>query len=229
MKEKLKKALRDAGLNEGLADVLNINSEDQIATVVAQLKGGDSGSTMTAEEMLASESVTNYLKEKGFDAVLKLNKTLQSEHDKKVHQGVQTFKKKVLGDPDPDPNPNPNPNPNPAPTDGVPDWFKPFAGALNELVKGKVVESKLDLAKKAMASSSLPENLKTSWLSRINLESETSFEEQVKALTEEYKSIHVGIVGKEAYEFQEQHERKPQNGKLSESELKELQAVAKDL
>jgi hypothetical protein len=231
MLEKLKQALKNAGLNEGLAsmiDITKITDESQIANVVAQLKGDNAGPSMTAQEMLSSEVFNNYLKENGFDSVLKLNKALQSEHDRKVYQGVKTFKEKILGDPQ-DPNPNPQDPKGPAdPQEGMPEWFKPFAKTIGDLATSKTVETKLEKARKAMAEAKLPKNLKESWISRIDLESETPYEDQIKSLEEEYKSIHVGIVGKDSYEFEETYEGKPsKNGKMSEKERLELEAFAK--
>ena len=92
LKKKLQKALKKAGLSEGLADVINITSEDQIQTIVDQLKSNstpEGDEDIDLEDIIKSEAFEKFVKENGFDKVLELSKTLQSEHDRKVTTGIK--------------------------------------------------------------------------------------------------------------------------------------------
>lgn len=197
LKEKLKKALKKAGLKEELAENINITSESQIEGIVISLQSTQNAdTTLNFTEILGSAEFTEFITKTGFDGVLKLSKPLQSEHDKKVTSGIKTFQEKyfktINGEDDDDGNETDDGNKMPA-------WAKALMEKVDGIEKSKTKESKLEQAKAAiLKSESLPDNLKEKWLSRIQLESETSFEDQVKALETEHQEIHTSIVGDNA-------------------------------
>lgn len=234
--EKLKTELRKKGLSEELADIVSITQESEISTIVEKLSGVKATTETVPEvaEFLSSQAISDYIKKNGFDSLLKLNKSIQSEHDKKVAQGIATFKKKLFdgdggGD---DTNPNPNPNTKPNTSDDMPAWAQKLLEKVTSLETKQQVETKSQKAQSAIEKANIPSALKKSWLSRIDLESETPYEDQVKTLEEEYKSIHVGIVGSGTYEFNDTEGGQggpKQKGKLSDTERAELSAAAKNL
>ena len=67
------------------------------------------------------------------------------------------------------------------------------------LIKKTQQSSKLEQAAGSIKGSKvLPETSQKKWISRINLESEKSFEDQVKELETEYTDLHKSIVANTA-------------------------------
>ena len=93
--------------------------------------------------------------------------------------------------PAPDPN-NPNP-PAPAPQDDAPAWAKKIQSDLEDLKSGKVTETKIQtvqgLFEKSDLLKGLKPEIKATWLKRVDLNSETPFEEQITALETEYADL----------------------------------------
>lgn len=190
LKEKLKQALKAAGLSEGLADVINITSEDQIEGVIQSLQ--PQNPTLDFSAILQSKEFATFVQQNGFDKVLELSKTLQSEHDKKVTKGVQTFKDNFVKTLTPDDGGN---EPNPNGVEEMPSWAKQLMETVGNLSKEKETSTKLEQAKATISKSKLPEKFQTKWINRIDLESETSFEDQVKALEDEYTEFQKDFIG----------------------------------
>ena len=82
----------------------------------------------------------------------------------------------------------------------APEWAKSMiatnvklAEEITSLKEGKITDNKRDLASKAFDSSEILKGLKPAtrerWLNRIDFESETSIEDQVKGLGDEYSDI----------------------------------------
>jgi len=106
------------------------------------------------------------------------------------------------------PNPNnpesptpPSPTTPPAPANDAPEWAKALikqnetlAADITALKTGKVIETKKSAATQAFEKSEVlkalntPE-LKQAWLNRVNVESETSIEDQILGLETEYTSM----------------------------------------
>lgn len=233
-KKKLKLALKKAGLDEGLADYISVENESDIAKIVNQLKGSvasdDDDPEISPDEFVKSKAFTDYLEENGFDKLLTLNTKLQSEHDKKVTQGIKSFKSKVMGD---EGQEGTKPKKDDVP-DEAPEWFKPFAKTLVDLSKEKEKSTKMTKAQDALSKSKLPKSIREKWASRIDPDSETSVDDQVKGLEEEYKSIHGNIIGDNSYEFPDTGEEGKSgggtvNGKLSKSDAEDLKRQAAKL
>lgn len=191
LKEKLKEALKKAGLDEGLADVINITEESQIEGVINSLKPQET--TIDFQAILQSKEFATFVQKNGFDKVLDFSKTLQSEHDKKVTKGVNTFKEKFLKGLTPDDGNKNTPNDN-----EMPAWAKQMMETVNNLSKDKATASKLEQAKNVISNSKLPEKFQNKWLDRIDLESEKSFEDQIKELEDEYTEFQKDFVSENA-------------------------------
>lgn len=186
LKEKLKQALKQKGLNEGLAEIVTIENEEQIEDIVTQLS--TAGVTPpNYEEVLASEEFATYVEEQGFDKVLGLSKTIQKFHDKKVTDGVTTAIKnhqKKNGMPNNDPKPNEGKD-----GDQVPEYIKTLMDDIKSLKDEKAKTQFTTTASEAFNKTKLPKK----WFNRI-VEGEVSVEDQIKELESEYNEIHTSIV-----------------------------------
>jgi len=198
LKKKLKKALREAGLNEGLADLINIASEDQIEGVINQLKQPleDNGPELDFGEVLKSGAFEEFVQENGFDKVLEYSKTLQSEHDRKVTKGIATgldnFLKKKGGK-----SKEGDDKSNSKTDDDTPEWAKSLIEKVEKLENGNKKSEFAEKVTEALKNSKLPDSLKTKWASRI-LEGDVPIEKQVKALEEEQEELYKTFVGEHA-------------------------------
>lgn len=101
--------------------------------------------------------------------------------------------------------PSPTPSPSPTPVVEIdkkdtPEWVKGLIDSNKTLVEkvtaleqGKVIENKTQVATKVFESSevlkSMKPEIKEKWMKRIDLDSETSFEDQVKGLEDEYSDL----------------------------------------
>lgn len=198
LKQKLKEALKAAGLKEGLVDLINITSEDQIEGIVNSLKSTQSPEDVTPDfnKILGSQEFADYVTTNGFDKVVTLSKPLQREHDKKVTAGIKTFSDKHFKQINEENIDGMNPDGTPKTNDDMPAWAKTLIDKVDGIEKSKTTESKLEQARAVLnASKVLPDHLKKSWESRLQLESETSFEDQVKGFDAEYSETHKSIVG----------------------------------
>ncbi len=201
LKEKLKEALKKAGLSEGLADLISITEESQIEGVITSLKSTQNPDDVTPDfnKILGSQEFAEYISKTGFEKVIELSKPLKSGHDKKVTEGIkknqQKYFKQIIDENDDDMNSD-GTKKTTVSNDDMPGWAKVLVEKVESFEKTKSTESKLEQAKKWLKGSEvIPEKLKEKWLSRINLESETSFEDQVKALEEEHTETYTNIVG----------------------------------
>ncbi len=193
LQELLKKALKEAGLNEELANVITVTSEDQIEGIVKNLKPQEQG--IDFAKIIGSKEFSDFVNSKGYDEVLKLSKVLQSGTDKKVTQGIKTYIGNLTPDDDDtkklkNPNPNPNPNPN-DPNAALLEALNALKEEVSGLKQKNERETKLGNAKKLMGESKLPDNLKEKWLNRINLDEDAA--EQIKDLESEYEETY-GVV-----------------------------------
>ena len=190
LKKKLIEALKKAGLKEGLADLINITSEDQIEGVVNQLKQTQNNdeSVLDFEKILRSENFENYVQKNGFDKVLGLSKTLQSEHDRKVTKGIATgldnfLKKKDNNQQEGEQQTNSETKAK------TPDYVQMIFDRLDKIENSKKELEFTEKVENALKNSSLPDNLKTSWVSRIS-QGNTSIEDQVKTLEKEHQETY---------------------------------------
>lgn len=199
LKEKLKKALKKAGLSEGLVDVINITSEDQIEGIVNQLKSTqDNELELDYSLIIKSEGFKQYVeKQGGFKKIVEESPVLKSGHDKAITEAVNTNKKKLLKELAQDGDGEESGQQQ---NDGdTPAWAKALIEKVNGFEKKTQESSKLEQAKSVLnASKIIPQSFKEKWQKRIALESDTSFEDQVKELEAEYSEIHKSIIGDNA-------------------------------
>lgn len=97
-------------------------------------------------------------------------------------------------DPKPtDPQPEPQPEPTPKPTDAVPAWAQSLLNEVKELKQGKIMESKSQQARKLFEENptfkGLTEKGKEHFFNQIKLDSEVSFDDQIKDLESTYTEL----------------------------------------
>ncbi len=214
--DKLLKALLSSLVAQGLIseELANVTEENQIEGIVNHIK-----STQQTEpnftELLASDKFKTFVTDNGFAKVLELSKTLKSEHDKKVTQGIQTFKEKLEKQNGANGDPKTNEM-----SDEVKELLKTLTEKVTNLENEKNKVSKLEQAKALIGKSKLPQSFQSKWVSRINLDSEVSFEDQIKGLEEEYTELHKEITGNEAGNGLPSGN--PSNTKVTDEEVTEL-------
>lgn len=192
LKEKLKARLKELGLNEGLAEIIAITSEDQIEGIVDQLKPSTEEDVPDFNKILSSKEFTDYVAKNGFDKVLGASKTLQSAHDKKVTDGIKSFKekyfKKIDGEEEDEPK-------KPKMADDAPEWAKALIAKVESFEKKEQHSTKAEQVKELMSKSKLSKNLQEKWAGRVNVDSEVSFEDQIKALETEEEEFKAEVLG----------------------------------
>ena len=221
LKEKLKTALKTAGLSEGLANLIKVDSEDQIEGVIRLLKPTQASNEteLDFEKIIRSKAFTKYVEEVGFDKILEQSKTLQSAHDKKVTGGIKSFKDKYFKEIQPSENKEQKQTADNHSKD-IPDWAKGLLQKVENLEKNNRAKSNISEAEEIIKKSKLPKTLQKKWIGRIDFEDKKSLDDQVKILEEEYDELRQSLVseslgkglpvGKEV------------NGKATPSEVKGL-------
>lgn len=142
------------------------------------------------------------------DAVLEqANNLISFEDIAKGDDRLRTLEKKA--NPTPVPSPNPEPTPAPVtpvvtPTDETPAWAKTLIETNQKLTAdieaiktGKIIETKKQTAQSVFDASEILKGLKpeirTNWLNRIDVNSETPIEDQVKNLETEFTDIRQAV------------------------------------
>ncbi|MEE9408263.1 MAG: hypothetical protein V3V28_09330 [Polaribacter sp.] len=201
LKQKLKDALKLAGLSEGLADFISITEESQIEGVITSLKSTQNPDDVTPDfnKILGSEEFAKYISKTGFEKVIELSKPLKSGHDKKVTEGIKNNQEKYFKQINPENKEEMNEDgtpKTPKKDDDMPAWAKTLMDKVEGIEKSKTTESKLEQAKASLKGSKIiSEKLQERWVSRIDLESDKSFEDQVKELETEYTETYTAAVG----------------------------------
>jgi hypothetical protein len=235
LRVKLINALKLAGMSEGLASMFENKTEAEINAFISDLPVVDTDSdepTLTVDELATSPLLVQAVEKLGFDKILSMSKVMQSAHDKKVDSGIKTFKKRFLQD---DYNEEGEENkPTTKLPDDTPEYVKAMMSKLDSVtqeldsIKNKnQVNSKLDEAKGKMEKSKLPKNLQTKWISRIDLKSETSVDDQIEALETEYAEVYTDIAGTDTYSFSDRTDKN--QSKMTTADEKELAEMAKQL
>lgn len=92
-----------------------------------------------------------------------------------------------------EPSPSPSAKKKPKNDDETPSWAKALIEKVDNIEKGKVTEGKKQTASQLFDASDvlkgLKPELKQRWLDRINVDSETSIEDQIMGLEEEYSEL----------------------------------------
>lgn len=126
------------------------------------------------------------------------NSVLSIEEIARDDDRIRTLEQKA--NPNPPTPPVPPTPPTPPKGDEVPSWAqaildsnKKLEGELEAIKTGKVIETKRATASELFAKSEvlkrIPESIRPNWVNRIDLNSETSFDDQIKALETEYSEL----------------------------------------
>lgn len=217
-------ALKTAGMNEGLADAFKEQSDEAVSKFIKSIAPA---SAPTVEDIIASAAFDKYLEEKGLDGLLASSKKAQSDYDRKVSKSLQTFKKNLLGERE-EPGTDPGEGKTGAGSGSDDPVMKMLAELKNEIGSLKAERqtiSKMEEAKTLLSKSKLPAKVQSKWLTRIDVNSETTLAEQIEGLESEYTEV-FGDVGGGTYKFEQ---GKTSNGKLSQTETAALAESAKKL
>lgn len=126
------------------------------------------------------------------------NSVLSIEEIAREDDRVRTLESKA--NPNPPAPPSPPAPPAPPKGDEVPSWAqaildsnKKLEGELEAIKTGKVIETKRATASELFGKSEvlkrIPETIRKNWENRIDVNSETPFEEQIQALETEYSEL----------------------------------------
>lgn len=172
LRKKLELALSAKGLTKELANFISIEEESDIEGVVAKL-----------EKLHKTE------KPKTLDDFLKDNPEAKSDFDRRMTKGIETYKKNTKKEQKPDEEDD----------DVVPEWAKTIIAKVEAVESKTLVDSKLSEAKKLWKDSDIPTEFKDEkWFNRmIDVDSETSIDEQIKSALEETTKFRQDIVSKE--------------------------------
>ena len=172
LRKKLELALSAKGLTKELANFISIEEESDIEGVVAKL-----------EKLHKTE------KPKTLDDFLKDNPEAKSDFDRRMTKGIETYKKNTKKEQKPDEEDD----------DVVPEWAKKYIAKVEAVEAKTLVDAKLSEAKKLWKDSEIPTEFKDEkWFNRmIDVDSETSIEEQIKLALEETTKFRQEIVSKE--------------------------------
>lgn len=129
------------------------------------------------------------------------NSVLSIEEIAREDDRVRTLEQKANPNPPAPPaHPTPPAPPTPPKGDDVPSWAqaildsnKKLEGELEAIKTGKVIETKKQTASELFSKSEvlkrIPEGIRQNWVNRIDVNSETPFEEQIQALETEYSTL----------------------------------------
>jgi hypothetical protein len=126
---------------------------------------------------------------------------------------IRTLEAKANPEPTPTPTPTPTPAPTPTPTPtptDVPEWAKVLLESNKALLEkvttletGKITETKKQTAQSVFEASevlkALKPEIKANWLNRIDVNSETPIEDQIKGLETEFTDIRQEIANTTSY------------------------------
>ena len=126
------------------------------------------------------------------------NSVLSIEEIAREDDRVRTLESKA--NPNPPAPPSPPSPPAPPKGDEVPSWAqaildsnKKLEGELEAIKTGKMIETKRatasELFNKSEVLKRIPETIRKNWENRIDVNSETSFEDQIQALETEYSEL----------------------------------------
>lgn len=193
LKKKLKEALKKAGLKEGLADFIKIESEDQIEGIIENLSTQDGEDEIDFKKLLSSKEFSEFVEQEGFDQVVEGSKTLKSQFDRKVTSGIKTFKKKFLktSDPDDDDEEEDDDGDGTSTKSGekMPKWAKSLVEKVDSLKKKEETDEWGEQVTEALKKSKIPEKLQKKWVSRIVKSDDKKLEDQIKELEEEFDDL----------------------------------------
>lgn len=173
LKEKLEKALQEAGLDKGLLAFITITKEEEIQGVIDNLKG------LTTEK-----PVEELIKQK----------EIQSEIDRRI---TEAKKKWEEGNKKQDPPVDPKKEGGLSTEDIakiITEAQKPLLEKLEGFEKNKTRESKISEVRKLLEDSKIPESLRESRLKYFNPENDQKMDEWVKQQEEEHEAYQQALI-----------------------------------
>ena len=230
MNEELKKslitALKGAGMDEGLVKSFEGQDEDTVKQFIKGLKP----KTITPEDFVSSPAFDRYLEEKGLDDLLAKSKKAQSQFDQKTSKALNTFKKNLLGEDNANTSGgNSNSGTDNSDDNPVMSLLQSMREEIQSLKVANAQQQAQSTIAEAMKKSKLPANVQKMWANRIAMDSETSVDDQIKALETEYSTLRGGAEpetpGVGDYGFDQS--RRNDTG-LSKTEEASLASVAKN-
>lgn len=172
LKNKLIATLESKGLGKGLADFITITDESEIEGIVSKAVESLKPTEKTKEQKLADKEV-------------------QAEIDRRVTSALEKERAKVK---EPEKKTD-EPSETPEWAKALIDQNKALTEKITAIEAGKITESKQQQAQKALQSSEvLTDSIKSKWLNRIDLNSEVSFEDQVKGLETEFSELKQTVI-----------------------------------
>ncbi|MCH2231670.1 MAG: hypothetical protein MK105_15150 [Crocinitomicaceae bacterium] len=180
LRKKLEAALSAKGLDKELAKstFIKIEKEEEIEGVVTELQ-------KLQKPQPKPQSLDDFLKD---------NPEAKSDFDKKITAGIETYKKNQKKK-----NPKQDPS-NPGDNEDDQEWkneINSLKEAIEALKTEKTAASKKSEAEKLWSKSNLPKGIKDSevWFKRIiDLDSETSFEDQIKAAEKDLADVKQTVI-----------------------------------
>ena len=163
------------------------------------------------------------------DVVLNLANDFNSfEEIAREDDRVRTLEAKVT--PAPTPNPAPNPAPTPVALDDTPAWAKTLIETNQKLTAdieaiktGKITETKKQTAQSFFEASevlkALKPEIKANWINRIDVNSETPIEDQIKSLETEYTDLRQDVANTTQYSSGVPYKTKGEPEVLSDKEV----------
>ncbi|MCC9066290.1 hypothetical protein [Flavobacterium piscisymbiosum] len=169
--------------------------------------------------------------DEAIDAVLETaNDFMSFEEIAREDDRIRTLEANQKPKPEPTPTPTPTTdpdpnNPTPKPADDAPAWAKKIQEDLEALKSEKIIGSKTQTAQSLLDKSEilkgLKPDIKANWLKRIDLDSETPFEDQVTALETEYTELVQGVADSGDYAGRAPQGR-PDAAKFSDAEAEKI-------
>ena len=170
----LKLALKNKGLNEGLSKFITVEKEEEIDGAITEYLTLAPPSTLTPAQILEQAEV-------------------KAELDRRITAAVKTNTDNLAKRHNFDPTKEPTPQTPPGPADpnqALLDAIAKLTLKVETIEAGKTIEvKKADAVKKLGTSTVLPEKYRQKWEHRIDVNSETAIEDQIKALEEEYTDL----------------------------------------
>jgi hypothetical protein len=172
LKEKLEKALQEAGLDKGLLAFITITKEDEIQGVIDNLKG-----------LSTQKPIEEIIKEKEF----------QSEIDRRISEAKKKWEESNKQDPPKDP-PKEGALTTEDITKIIAEAQKPLLEKLEGFEKNKSRDAKIAEARKLLSDSKIPEKLRESRLKYFNPDNDEKLEDWVKQQEEEHEAYQQALI-----------------------------------
>jgi hypothetical protein len=192
-KQRLINALKGAGMSEGLVSHYEGIESDALDKVIEGLeKAGTPAPDMSA--IVASDAFSEFMSNGGFDKMLAANKSAQSIFDSKMSKGANTrlqnwLESNGMAPQDPKPETKVDVKTDDPAMKQMLELVQSMKSEMDGLKNQLAAKDKMGGAKDLISKSKLPAQVQELWLSRISVDSETTIEDQIKALEKEHELL----------------------------------------